>query len=180
MAADQNKESMLDGFMALAGVGIGAAFGPLSVHARFSQPEERVAIVTSLNIFFRTFGGTVGLAQCGTVLNAKVRSYLMSLSPSQVSDLQGSSLSPVGLSSLQSIADLPPDVQNLVKDAFRNGIKWCFISLIPWTALAAIAVLFLSNIPDINKQSVATPREEMIEETEPEKMKVERSASNLA
>ena len=35
----------------MAGVGVGMTFGPLAIHARFSQPEERVAIVIALNLF---------------------------------------------------------------------------------------------------------------------------------
>ena len=37
--------------MVMAGVGVGMTFGPLAIHARFSQPEERVAIVVALNLF---------------------------------------------------------------------------------------------------------------------------------
>ena len=35
----------------MAGVGVGMTFGPLAVHARFSQPSDRVAIVVALNLF---------------------------------------------------------------------------------------------------------------------------------
>lgn len=151
MAINQNNNGELDGFMAMTGVGVGATFGPLSIQAQYSQPKERVAIVTSLNIFFRTLGGTVGLAQCGTVLNAKVRSFFESLTPSQLAGLEGVSLSPEGLSSIQSISDLPPNIQVLVKDAYRNGVKWCFISLIPWTGLAFIGTLFLTKLTNTNR-----------------------------
>ncbi|KAI5119614.1 hypothetical protein M0805_007878 [Coniferiporia weirii] len=160
-AINTSNQAQIDGFMVLSGVGVGATFGPLAIHARFSQPEGRVAVVTSLNLFFRTLGGTVGLAQCSTVLNAKIRAFFSSLPESTLAQLQGAggitSLSSGGLSSLQSISALPEDVQVLVRDAFRNGVRWCFISLIPWAALSAIAVLFLSKIHDTDKISGATP-----------------------
>ena len=38
-------------FMALAGVSVGLAFGPAGIHARFSQPKERVAVVEGLQLF---------------------------------------------------------------------------------------------------------------------------------
>ena len=58
-----------------------------------------------------------------------------------------------GLSSLQSISALPPAVQAAVKDAFRNGTRWSFISLVPWAGLAFLATLFLSNIRDTDREA---------------------------
>ena len=56
-----------------------------------------------------------------------------------------------GLSSLQDIDALPTDVQVAVKNAFQQGSRWSFISLIPWAGVAVIATLFLSNIRDTDK-----------------------------
>ncbi|KAI0663602.1 hypothetical protein C8Q70DRAFT_906276 [Cubamyces menziesii] len=154
---DINKQSYVDGFMAMAGVGVGMSIGPLVVHVRFSQPESRVAVVSGLSLFSRSLGGTVGLAQCGAVLNAKVNSSILALvrsgtlSPADAAELaQGLS---AGLSSLQSISALPPAVQAAVKDAFRNGTRWSFISLVPWAGLAFLATLFLSNIRDTDREA---------------------------
>ncbi|KAI0329719.1 MFS general substrate transporter [Cubamyces sp. BRFM 1775] len=154
---DINKQSYVDGFMAMAGVGVGMCIGPLVVHVRFSQPESRVAVVSGLSLFSRSLGGTVGLAQCGAVLNAKVNSSILALvrsgtlSPADAAELaRGLS---AGLSSLQSISALPPEVQTAVKDAFRNGTRWSFLSLVPWAALAFLATLFLSNIRDTDREA---------------------------
>jgi hypothetical protein len=54
MAVNANKQNQVNGFMVMAGVGVGMTFGPLAIHARFSQPEERVAIVVALNLFVST------------------------------------------------------------------------------------------------------------------------------
>lgn len=150
-----NKQGQINGFMVMTGVGVGMTFGPLAIHARFSQPEERVAIVTALNLFFRSLGGTVGLAQCTTVMNAKVKAYFASLPPSAFADLQsGTALSVEGIASLQSINALPPSIQTLVRNAFRDGVRWSFISLIPWAGVTVFLVLFLSRIPDTDKDKV--------------------------
>lgn len=169
-------------FMAMAGVGVGLGIGPLAVHARFSQPEDRVAVVSALTLFvrprvlresspfthffsqFRSLGGTVGLAQCGAVLNGKVNSYLTNLinsgglngvDPSTVSAASSGSLS-----SLQSISALPPEAQDAVREAFKIGSRWCFISLVPWSGVAVIATLFLSNIKDRAGQTHDKPAPE--------------------
>lgn len=108
---------------------------------------------------FRTFGGTVGLAQCGAVLNARVRSYIANLFASGVLSLEDAAqLSSLGgLESIQAISALPPALAQHVRDAFRLGVRWAFISLIPWTSLALILVLFLSNIRDTDREQREAP-----------------------
>ncbi|EGO25454.1 hypothetical protein SERLADRAFT_465639 [Serpula lacrymans var. lacrymans S7.9] len=153
MAMNFNNQNQVNGFMVMSGVGVGLTAGSLAVHARFSQPTNRVAIVNALTLFFRSLGGTVGLAQCAAVMNAKVTRYLTAqirsgtLSASDISALAAASANG-GLDSLQSLGGLPTNVQNVVRDAFRNGVRWSFISLIPWCGLAVIFTLFLSNIRD--------------------------------
>ncbi|KAH9950575.1 MFS general substrate transporter [Amylocystis lapponica] len=183
MGMDRNKQTWIDGFLALAGVGVGLSIGAIVVHIRFSQPEERIAVVSALGLFFRALGGTIGLAQCGAVLNAKVRSYLLDLASSGlISPSEASALSQAASSSaasLQSINTLPPEVQTLVRDAFRSGSRWCFISLIPWTGISVILTLFLSNIRDTDREAREARQDEETrevhkEETKPRQRKAEQ------
>ena len=149
-ALNESNEAEIAGFMATCGAGVGMGFGPLAIHARFLQPEDRVAIVVASNLFFRTAGGTIGLAQLAAVLNAKVRAEITSLIYSgalSLQDVQAIGEQSSSINSLGGINNLPPAVQQYVKAAFADGLKWAFISLIPWCGLATIAVLFLSMIP---------------------------------
>ncbi|KAJ7579096.1 major facilitator superfamily domain-containing protein [Mycena floridula] len=156
MAMEEDKEGLVKGFMALAGVGCGLTVGSLVVHARFSQPRERVAVVSAMLLFFRQLGGTVGLAQCSAVLNNKVRSTLIdAVKSGRISLSDAGSLTSVSsqdISSLDSIAQLPPAVQSVVRDAFKEGSRWAFISIVPWAAVGFVLVLFLSKIKDTRGQ----------------------------
>lgn len=70
--------------------------------------------------------------------------------------------SSAGLDSLDSINALPPELQTLVRDAFRDGSRWAFISLVPWCALAFVVSLALSRIPDGDRgvaHAPETPKE---------------------
>jgi len=152
MAMEANNQKLVNGFMAFAGVGCGMTTGALIVHARFSQPEHRVAVVSALTLFFRSLGGTVGLAQCSAVLNAKVRSTVVHAVESGLISLSDavslSSVSSQALSSLDSISKLPPAVQDVIRDAFREGSRWAFLSIVPWAAVGLVLSLFLTNIKD--------------------------------
>ncbi len=88
------------------------------------------------------------MAQCFTILNVKVTSYLVSHASSIPDGSILGTLSVASLTSVQGIDDLPSDVQAIVRAAFGNAVKWCFLSLVPWCSISFIACLFLSDISD--------------------------------
>jgi hypothetical protein len=101
----------------------------------------------------RSFGGTVGLAQCSAVLNAKVKARLNYLVLSgeipiaeiaQIAGHRGAA----SLASIEELKRLPAPVAEAIRGAFREGTRWAFLSLIPWLAVAAIGAFFCSNISD--------------------------------
>ncbi|KAG1752025.1 major facilitator superfamily domain-containing protein [Suillus lakei] len=156
MGMEKNVQGLVDGFMCMAGFGVGLTVSPIVVQARFLLPDH-VAVTNALMLFFRALGGTAGLAQCFTVMNAKVNSYIVE--QIQSGAISGSDLDVLealynsgGLNSIQSLDGLPSVVQQIIRDAFRNGVRWSFISLIPWAGLAVILSLFLSKIPDTDVQ----------------------------
>ncbi|KAH7909170.1 MFS general substrate transporter [Hygrophoropsis aurantiaca] len=156
MAMEKNTQYLVDVFLAVTGAGVGFTAGPLVVQGRFSKPN-RVATVNALMLFFRSLGGTVGLAQCFTVMNAKVNSY--TLAQIRSGTLSGETLDILtalfqsgGLTSLQTLEGFPSEVQDIVREAFRNAVRWCFISLIPWLGIATISSVFLSKITEPEKE----------------------------
>ena len=59
----------------MSGAGVGLGMGPLAVHARFSQPEEHVAIVSALTLFVSNLVINGGCSQltCYLYHNSSVR-----------------------------------------------------------------------------------------------------------
>ncbi|KAG8930724.1 hypothetical protein FRC01_002374, partial [Tulasnella sp. 417] len=133
VAIDNNNQKQLNGFLLFTAI-------------------QQVAAVVSMNLFFRTAGGTIGLAQLSAVLDTKVKSYITalvissnSLTPqqkAQIANLFGGSLN-----SIQNILSLPDDTRTIVQDAFRHACRWSFISLLPWCVVSAVLCFFLSTIP---------------------------------
>ncbi|KAI6144980.1 MFS general substrate transporter [Pisolithus tinctorius] len=170
MAMENNVQGQVDGFMAMCGVGVGLTAGPLVVQARFIKPDH-IAISNAMLLFFRAFGGTVGLAQCFTIMNSKVDSYISealtngTISGADLAVLAGLYESG-GLSSIQSLDGLPNDVQAVIRDAFRNAVRWSFVSLIPWVGLATLSSLFLTKIEDTDLNKTAQPDEEKLQDSD--------------
>ncbi|KAG9000747.1 hypothetical protein FRB95_009498 [Tulasnella sp. JGI-2019a] len=152
MALGNNNQTQLNIFLAVTGVGIGLSFAPLSLQARYSLPVSRIAVVVSMNLFFRTAGGTIGLTQLATVLNSKVKTYINADLYSPTSTLnadQRQSLGALfagGLSSIEGINSLDDQTKAVVQNAFREGCRWSFISLIPWCCVAFLLCFGLKNL----------------------------------
>lgn len=56
MALENNSQGELSGFLAMTGVGIGLTFAPLVLQARYCQPNDRIAVVVSMNLFVSPLG----------------------------------------------------------------------------------------------------------------------------
>ncbi|KIJ18729.1 hypothetical protein PAXINDRAFT_129099, partial [Paxillus involutus ATCC 200175] len=150
-AMGNNNQTQVNGFLVFAGSGVGLTAGSLAIHARFSLPSNRVAVVNAMTLFFRSLGGTVGLAQCSAVLDSKVDEYLKDQVASGA--LTGPDAAALGstnanqlVDSIQDLSNLSPEVQTAIRDAYRYGVQWSFISLLPWACLSFFVLLFLSKI----------------------------------
>ncbi|KAF9510792.1 hypothetical protein BS47DRAFT_1406808 [Hydnum rufescens UP504] len=155
MAVDKNAHGQINGFLGMTGAGIGLTIASLEIQSRFALPNEHTAVSVTMNLFFRTAGGTIGLAQMAAVLESKIRSYINKLITSgAVSPSDGlaiiSSLASLGRGADgQGIETLPPKLQDIVRAAYGYGTKWAFFSLLPWCVLATFPCFFLHDIPDV-------------------------------
>ncbi|KAF9509014.1 hypothetical protein BS47DRAFT_1365547 [Hydnum rufescens UP504] len=130
----------------MAGTGIGLTLASLEIQTRFSLPNEHTAISVTMNLFFRTAGGTIGLAQLAAVLESKVRSYINRLIASgAVSPSDGqaiiSSLTSLGRGrGAQGIETLPPKLQDIVRahmDMAPSGPSFLYCRVEGGNAVAA-------------------------------------------
>lgn len=50
------------------------------------------------------------------------------------------------LSSVAAIQSMSPALQRQVRNAYKEALRWVFISFIPWTCLALLAGVFLARL----------------------------------
>ena len=115
---------------------------PTQLHSQ-ARMMQYLAIVTSLVSFFRSLGGILALTLMSSVVNNKFTASIPS----------GQSTS--SFSSLNSIQHLPPSILKEVQNAFSDAIRWAYIALIPFVAIAAISGFFLREV-----KITRTPEEE--------------------
>jgi hypothetical protein len=140
-AISAQNTGLVNGMMALAGAGTGSRFMPATLHIAGVWPE-RIAPAMSLMRFALPFGGTLGLTIMGTVFNNKWSSRTSSLA----GGIGNGDINVHNTQSLNAIASLPSDIQQVIRDAGKEAVMWSFIAILPIMGISFITGLFLGNV----------------------------------
>lgn len=156
-------------FLFVLGCGIGLCMQTLIIAAQSAAEPRDLGVVTSTATFFRSMGGTIGVAVFGVLLNGR---FVESVTPAydaakptidaaaaapgvpeQAKEFLGA-LNPDTLQ--QSLADstvidrlgqLSPPLQQGTLDAFINSLQYVYAWAIPLMGLAFLLSLLLKEIP---------------------------------
>ena len=120
--------------IALAGCGTGLRLMPGSLHAIAFFPNN-IAAVVSLMGFAIPCGYTLSMTIMNTVFNNKAKI------PSS-SSINSTSTSTY----LQSLSDLPTDVQDAIRNDAKIGVVYAFISILPFMWLSVLAAASFGNV----------------------------------
>jgi EmrB/QacA subfamily drug resistance transporter len=107
------------GFMVITGMGLGATMPVFTVGVQNAVPLQEVGTATSAATFFRSIGGSVGLAILGSVMNNRFAAGLVSLMPDPVKE----AVPPETLASLSNNpqALVSPDAQAQLRTMFNQA-----------------------------------------------------------
>jgi EmrB/QacA subfamily drug resistance transporter len=122
-------------YMLVVGIGIGLVMQVLVLVVQNDAQPENVGVVTSTATFFRSVGGSFGVAIFGTIFGARLSGQLAHLPHNVVAHLgSGVRLSPA------AAKHLPPTVHADFLQAFANALHGVFL----WGAAIAIIPFALS------------------------------------
>ncbi|KAL8746695.1 MAG: hypothetical protein Q9190_001319 [Brigantiaea leucoxantha] len=122
------------GYQVILGLGIGLGLATLIVAAPTAIEEKDTAVFVGAITQSRILGGSLGLAVCTNVLNSKVKSASSSLTSQQLNDL---------IQSAQTIKNLAPNVQELVRRKFGEGYNEQMQVLTAFGGAAVLATLMM-------------------------------------
>jgi EmrB/QacA subfamily drug resistance transporter len=156
-------------YMLVIGLGLGIAMPIYTVIVQNAMPVERLGVVTAATTFFRSIGGTIGIAILGGVVNNRFSSEYMSRLPNQVANnpqFSGllSNLSPQALVSPDTItvigqqlqaAGLPTSqisailaaIQAPIKPALSAALTEAFLIGAIIVGVSVIATALIPEIP---------------------------------
>lgn len=178
-------------FMVIMGFGLGIAMPLYTLVVQNAFPANRLGVVTSATTFFRSIGGTVGIAVLGSVVNNRFQTetvaQLAKLNPQLAGSIPAamlSNLNPQALVNPQAQATIKATIQaqgvpaaaaqtivNTLLDAMRPALATATTEafLIGGSVLviAIVATAFLREIP-LRKTNGPPPGVEMAEGANPE------------
>ncbi|GAA0978700.1 MDR family MFS transporter [Acrocarpospora macrocephala] len=140
---DETTNLVLVGvYMALLGIGVGGSMQNLVIPVQNIVSLADLGAASSLVAFFRSIGGTVGVAALGALLSA------------QVSDKVASGLKGLGIDGggqqahgIPDLSTLPAPIRAVFEHAFGASIAELFLVSVPFAALALVCVLFIKEVP---------------------------------
>jgi EmrB/QacA subfamily drug resistance transporter len=130
-------------FMVVVGLGIGNVLQVLVLAVQNAVPLRHLGTATSSAQFFRSIGGTVGVAVFGALLNARVASALAAARLRLPAGADPEQL----LASPGAIAQLPGPLQDALRTVLADAISWVFGLAVPVALLAFGLAWTLRELP---------------------------------
>jgi EmrB/QacA subfamily drug resistance transporter len=130
-------------WMVVLGVGIGLVMQVMVLVTQNSVDRSDLGVATATVSFFRSVGGSVGVAVFGALFTSRLAHNLASNLPAGVA----AKLEQSGGGSLQAVATLPADQQLAYKTAFADALTTVFTYAVPIMAAAFVLTWLLREVP---------------------------------
>jgi MFS family permease len=136
-------------FMVVMGIGLGLSMQTLVIAVQNSLPARDMGVATSSVTFFRSMGGTFGVAAALALLfgslagNIRHRALAAHLPPEIIARFKHAS----ALNDTSIIAILPPAVRRAVLEGFADSMDLVFLSVFFLLVPAFLLSLFIKEVP---------------------------------
>jgi EmrB/QacA subfamily drug resistance transporter len=138
-------------FMALVGLGLGATMQNLVLAVQNNTRLEDMGAASSVVAFFRSMGGSVGVAVLGTLLSHDVRrnvtdgvQELAASGRLDQADLQAAQQS---TGHIPDLSTLPGPFRTLYETSFGEAFGHIFLVATPFALAALLCILFIKEVP---------------------------------
>lgn len=151
-------------YMALLGIGTGGLLQNLVLVTQNRLPARQLGAGTGAITFFRSLGGTVGIAVLGSLLGSwvaeRISTGMAAILPTAIADPAcADGLQAIQNGSLPHPADLCEPVRMVVESSYGDSIAALFWLCVPLAVITLIAVLLLPNA-SLSRKTAAQQLEE--------------------
>ena len=130
-------------YLLILGLGIGNVMQVLVIAVQNSVNPRDVGVATSGSTFFRSVGGTIGVAVFGAIMTRQLTAELTSHLPAGA----GSSANISQITSAMSqIAALPETIKPIVLEAFTTALDAVFLAAVPCLIVGFVFALILKDV----------------------------------
>ena len=143
-------------YMVVLGLGIGCVMQVLVVAVQNAVPQSQLGTATSSSTFFRSIGGSFGVAVFGAIFNNRLAANLPKyLPPAALRAVHGSNVS----ASPAQLDALPPAIHHGYVLAFNDSLHVVFLIGAPVALLAFALTWLLKELPLRDRAYLAAGRE---------------------
>jgi EmrB/QacA subfamily drug resistance transporter len=129
-------------YMLVVGVGIGLVMQIIILVVQNDAPARDVGVATSTATFFRSVGGSLGVALFGAIFASRLAHGLMSLPPSVAARVSGGiNIRP------DEVHAMPPGARHQFLVAFVDALQPVFLVGAGCTAVAFVLACLLKEVP---------------------------------
>jgi EmrB/QacA subfamily drug resistance transporter len=128
--------------MVVLGLGLGATMQNLVLSVQNNTAQADMGAASSLVAFFRSLGGSIGVAALGAVLSHQVSARVTS----GLAEL-GAPADAHQSHQIPDLTTLPAPVRDLFQMAFGEATGHLFLVALPFAALALVCVVFIREVP---------------------------------
>jgi hypothetical protein len=107
---------------------------------------RNLGVATSAVTFFRSLGGTVGVAVMGSILGTVVADGITGGIGGLPPEQQLEAAQTLGGGTIPQISQLPEYLRVIVESAYGTGVGSVFLAAVPLAIVTLVAVAFLPNI----------------------------------
>ncbi len=140
-------------YMFLLGAGVGMTMQNLVLIVQNTTEPTKIGVASSGVTFFRSLGGSVGVAVMGAALAGSVTDLLggrkddVTAALATLGDQASTWASQLQSGSLPQVSAMPEGLRVIFEDVYAQGISQSFLILVPFAIVSLIAIAFLPNVP---------------------------------
>ncbi|TDE92845.1 DHA2 family efflux MFS transporter permease subunit [Occultella glacieicola] len=144
-------------YMFMLGAGVGMVMQNLVLVVQNAVPPEEIGVASSGVAFFRSLGGTIGIAVLGTVLADKVTELLTARQTELFGAIaalgdEGTAISDgLAAGTIPAVHSLPESVKVIIESVYGEAVAHVFLVAAPLALLSIVAVALLPNLPLSNQ-----------------------------
>jgi EmrB/QacA subfamily drug resistance transporter len=137
------SKTMLALMMVMLGIGMGCLMQTTMLIAQNSVAVKDIGVASSAAMFFRSIGGSFGVALFGTIfvrtLKSDIAKHLGDQTANQFTS-GGGQVDP------HAIAAMPPAIKSVIYDGIASALSHIFEWSIPFAALVFVLALFIRHV----------------------------------
>jgi len=132
-------------FMAMIGAGLGLTMQVLVLSVQNSVDYRDLGVATSTVTFFRSIGGSIGVAVFGEIFANRLAAHLASGGPALAK--LGAKVHELTPEKLKALKHADPGMFNQFLHAFQPALHVVFLASVPFAAVCILIVLMLKETP---------------------------------